>query len=175
MLGTVLALLVPAGGTTPDVADKVVLNNEAVAVVEYTFPPGFCGEEHAAIANEFAYVIHHVLVAVSGRRAVDLHAVRRQIQEPGLADAGARVERHPHAAIDGEAAVRHLDEEQDVGRHRVRRPVRVRAWTQQRHIWLGLGVFLQEFDGVLDLDDGTLPQPPRPEMSEARARRSPRR
>src|SRR3989442_6445264 len=66
----------------------------------------------------------------------------------------------------GTEVLKHLDEEQDVGRHRVRRPVRVRAWTQQRHIWLGLGVFLQEFDGVLDLDDGTLPQPPRPEMSE---------
>ena len=73
MLGTVLALLVPAGGTTQDVADKVVLNNEAVSVVEYTFPPGFCGEEHAVIANEFAYVIEGEFAVVTkgrGQRVV---------------------------------------------------------------------------------------------------------
>src|SRR5439155_11012150 len=59
------------------------------------------------------------------------------------------------------------DEEQDVRRHRVRRRVKVRARTQQRDVWLGLGVFLRELDRVLDLDDGALAKPRRPETVEA--------
>jgi quercetin dioxygenase-like cupin family protein len=33
------------------------LDNERVAVYEYVFPAGFRGEEHAAVADEFAYVL----------------------------------------------------------------------------------------------------------------------
>ena len=82
-------------------------------------------------------------------------------------DRRARVERHPHPAVHGEGGIRHLDEEQDVRRHRVRRRVKVRARTQQRDVWLGLGVFLRELDRVLDLDDGALAKPRRPETVEA--------
>src|SRR5213593_4599155 len=109
---------------------------------------------------------HHLLVRVGRRHAVDVHTVRHQIQDPGLGDGGARVERHPHPAVYGQTRVCHLDEEQDVGRHRVRRRVKVRARTQQRHIWLGLGVLFRELDGVLDLDNGALVQPRRPETVE---------
>jgi quercetin dioxygenase-like cupin family protein len=75
-LGTVaavLALLVPAGGAPHDVAEKLLLNNERVMVFEYTFPPGFRGEEHAAVADEFAYVLEGEFTVVTrgqGRRVV---------------------------------------------------------------------------------------------------------
>ena len=50
-------LLVPAAATTQDVGEKKVLDNDRVAVYEFVFPPGFKGEEHAAVADEFAYVL----------------------------------------------------------------------------------------------------------------------
>jgi quercetin dioxygenase-like cupin family protein len=53
----VLFLLVPASATTQDVGEKKVLDNDRVAVYEFVFPPGFKGEEHVAIADEFAYVL----------------------------------------------------------------------------------------------------------------------
>ena len=40
-----------------DVEERVLLDNEQVSVAEYTFPAGFRGDEHPAIANEFAYVL----------------------------------------------------------------------------------------------------------------------
>jgi quercetin dioxygenase-like cupin family protein len=50
-------ILVPASATTQDVGEKKVLDNDRVAVYEFVFPPGFKGEEHAAAADEFAYVL----------------------------------------------------------------------------------------------------------------------
>jgi quercetin dioxygenase-like cupin family protein len=50
-------ILVPASATTQDVGEKKVLDNDRVAVYEFLFPPGFKGEEHAAVADEFAYVL----------------------------------------------------------------------------------------------------------------------
>ncbi|PYM83341.1 MAG: hypothetical protein DMD84_02925 [Candidatus Rokuibacteriota bacterium] len=50
-------LLVPASATTQDVGEKKVLDNDRVAVYEFVFPPGFKGEEHGAVADEFAYVL----------------------------------------------------------------------------------------------------------------------
>jgi quercetin dioxygenase-like cupin family protein len=50
-------LLVPASATTQDVGEKKVLDNDRVAVYEFVFPPGFKGEQHAAVADEFAYVL----------------------------------------------------------------------------------------------------------------------
>jgi quercetin dioxygenase-like cupin family protein len=55
------------------VAEKPLLENDRVLVVEYTFPAGFRGDEHAAIANEFAYVIDGEFTVVTrgqGRRVV---------------------------------------------------------------------------------------------------------
>jgi quercetin dioxygenase-like cupin family protein len=69
----VMAAMVPAAGPTAEVAEKVVLNNERVAVIEFVFPPGFKGEEHAAIADEFAYVLDGEFTVVTrgqGRRIV---------------------------------------------------------------------------------------------------------
>ena len=73
MAVAVLALLVPTGGAPHDVAEKLLLDNERVMVVEYTFPPGFRGEEHAAVADEFAYVLEGEFTVVTrgqGRRVV---------------------------------------------------------------------------------------------------------
>jgi quercetin dioxygenase-like cupin family protein len=59
-----------ANGT---VTEKPLLENDRVLVVEYTFPAGFRGDEHAAIANEFAYVIEGEFTVVTrgqGRRVV---------------------------------------------------------------------------------------------------------
>jgi quercetin dioxygenase-like cupin family protein len=39
------------------VAERVLLDNARVMMIEYTFPAGFRGEEHAAVADEFAYVL----------------------------------------------------------------------------------------------------------------------
>ena len=40
-----------------EVAEKTLLENEQVLVMEYVFPAGYKGEEHEAPVNEFAYVI----------------------------------------------------------------------------------------------------------------------
>ena len=40
-----------------EVAEKTLLDNEHVLVMEYVFPAGYKGEEHEAPVNEFAYVI----------------------------------------------------------------------------------------------------------------------
>ncbi|MGH7391163.1 MAG: cupin domain-containing protein [Candidatus Rokuibacteriota bacterium] len=69
----VAVVVAPAGGRTADVTERVVLSNERVAVIEYVFPPGFRGEEHAAIADEFAYVIDgefSVVTVGQGKRVV---------------------------------------------------------------------------------------------------------
>jgi quercetin dioxygenase-like cupin family protein len=69
----VVLALIPAGGAPHDVGEKILLNNARVAVIEYTFPPGFRGDEHAAIADEFAYVLDGEFVVVTrgqGRQVV---------------------------------------------------------------------------------------------------------
>lgn len=65
------AHLVTAGGQT--VGEKLLLDNDRVTVYEYTFPPGFRGDEHAAIADEFAYVLDGefgVVTRGKGKRVV---------------------------------------------------------------------------------------------------------
>src|SRR5947207_717051 len=53
-----LALLVPAAATPHEgVGERVLLDNARVTVTEYTFPPGFKGEPHGAVAHELAYVV----------------------------------------------------------------------------------------------------------------------
>ena len=65
-LGVVaLAVVIPAGVRAPigavagaqDVTERALLDNARVTVVEYVFSAGFRGEEHAAIADEFADVL----------------------------------------------------------------------------------------------------------------------
>ena len=51
------AQLVGANGGAQTVGEKLLLDNYQVMVFEFVFPPGFRGDEHAAVANEFAYVL----------------------------------------------------------------------------------------------------------------------
>ncbi len=74
VLAVLAAALLTATGPTPLRADGVterpVLDNDRVTLVEYTFPAGFKGEEHAAFANELAYVLAgEFTVATRGRGA----------------------------------------------------------------------------------------------------------
>jgi quercetin dioxygenase-like cupin family protein len=65
--------LAPASATSDDVGEKKLLDNDRVAVYEFVFPAGFRGEEHAAVADEFAYVMDGeftVLTRGRGRRVV---------------------------------------------------------------------------------------------------------
>jgi quercetin dioxygenase-like cupin family protein len=58
-----IAALHPGAGRFPEVAaadavgEKVLLDNERVMLMEFVFPAGFRGDEHAAVADEFAYVL----------------------------------------------------------------------------------------------------------------------
>lgn len=63
-----LALLVPASATTQDVGETRLLDNDRVAVYEFVFPPGFKGDEHAAVADEFAYVLDGEFTVVTKGR-----------------------------------------------------------------------------------------------------------
>lgn len=68
-----VSLLVPSAGRGADVEERRVLDNERVAVYEYVFPAGFRGEEHAAVADEFAYVLEGEFTVVTrgrGRQVV---------------------------------------------------------------------------------------------------------
>ncbi|MBI2493452.1 MAG: cupin domain-containing protein [Candidatus Rokubacteria bacterium] len=62
-----------AADGSQEVGEKRLLDNERVAVYEFTFPPGFKGEAHAAVADEFAYVLDGefgVLTKGQGKRIV---------------------------------------------------------------------------------------------------------
>ena len=50
-------LLSPAPGPSAPVEERKVLENDKVLVMEFVFPPGFRGEEHEALVDEFAYVL----------------------------------------------------------------------------------------------------------------------
>ena len=67
------AALVPSAGRGADVEERRVLDNERVTIYEYVFPAGFRGEEHAAVADEFAYVLDGEFTVVTrgrGRQVV---------------------------------------------------------------------------------------------------------
>ena len=73
LAGAGVARLVPATAAGQDVEERVLLDNDQVSVAEYTFPPGFKGDEHPAIANEFAYVLDGQFTVVTkgqGKRVV---------------------------------------------------------------------------------------------------------
>jgi len=58
------------------VGERTLLDNDRLLIVEYVFPPGFRGDEHAAVADEFAYVLE-------GEFAVVTHGVGKRIVGPG--------------------------------------------------------------------------------------------
>jgi quercetin dioxygenase-like cupin family protein len=57
--GTVLprGAVESAPAASAPVAAKRILDNERMTMYEYVFPAGFRGDEHAAVADEFAYVL----------------------------------------------------------------------------------------------------------------------
>ena len=82
--------------TAQEVKERQLLDNDRVLVVEYTFPPGFRGEEHAAVANELAYVLEGEFAVITrgqGKRVVrrgeveyaskgTLHSSRNETRKP---------------------------------------------------------------------------------------------
>jgi len=75
--------LVGADGGAQAVGEKLILDNDQVAVFELVFPPGFRGEEHAAVANEFAYVLEGAFTVVTQGRA-------RRVVRPGEIEYAAK-------------------------------------------------------------------------------------
>ena len=71
MMGLVLGIAVMCGaGRLPlaaadAVGEKVLLDNERMTMIEFVFPAGFRGEEHAAVADEFAYVLEGEFAVVT--------------------------------------------------------------------------------------------------------------
>ena len=60
----------PAPLRASGVTERPLLDNDRVTLIEYTFPAGFRGEEHAAFANELAYVLSgEFTVTTRGRGA----------------------------------------------------------------------------------------------------------
>ncbi len=73
MILAVVQVVTAAGGGAQAVGEKLLLDNDRVAVYEFTFPPGFRGDEHSAVANEFAYVLDGEFAVVTkgkGERVV---------------------------------------------------------------------------------------------------------
>ena len=79
----VLVTRFPGGGGTQEVGQRLLLDNAQVTVLEYVFPPGFRGEEHAAIASEFAYV-------VQGEFAVVTRGQGKRVLRPGEVEWAAK-------------------------------------------------------------------------------------
>jgi quercetin dioxygenase-like cupin family protein len=73
-----VALLAGTGGgrmatSAEAVGERLLLDNDTVTAIEYRFPAGFQGDEHAAFANEFAYVLSGEFTVTTkgpGRRVV---------------------------------------------------------------------------------------------------------
>ncbi len=61
-------LFAPGRGTTAQVEEKKLVDNERVLVMEFVFPAGFRGEEHEAPVDEFAYVIEGEFAVVTKGR-----------------------------------------------------------------------------------------------------------
>jgi quercetin dioxygenase-like cupin family protein len=73
VLVVVLVAFSPGGGRSQEVGQRTLLDNAQVTVMEFVFPPGFRGEEHAAVAHEFAYVVEGEFAVVTrgqGKRAL---------------------------------------------------------------------------------------------------------
>jgi len=73
LLGAILvAMMAPAAARAPitvaaaqDVGERTLLDNERLSMIEFVFPAGFRGEEHAAVADEFAYVLEGEFAVVT--------------------------------------------------------------------------------------------------------------
>jgi quercetin dioxygenase-like cupin family protein len=58
-------LAVETASAAGSVGEKVLLDNERVMTIEFVFPGGFRGEEHSAVADEFAYVLEGEFAVVT--------------------------------------------------------------------------------------------------------------
>jgi quercetin dioxygenase-like cupin family protein len=68
-----LFLFAPVRGTTGQVEEKKLVENDRVLVMEFVFPAGFRGEEHEAPVDEFAYVLEGEFAVITkgkGRQRV---------------------------------------------------------------------------------------------------------
>ena len=89
-----IALFVSGGARFPlavaaadAVGEKVLLDNERVTMIELVFPPRFRGEEHAAVADEFAYVLE-------GEFAVVTKGKGKRVLRPGDVEYAAKLTVH---------------------------------------------------------------------------------
>jgi quercetin dioxygenase-like cupin family protein len=55
----------PSAVAADAVAERTLLDNHRLVMLEYVFPAGFKGEEHAAVADEFAYVLEGEFAVVT--------------------------------------------------------------------------------------------------------------
>jgi quercetin dioxygenase-like cupin family protein len=68
-----VAIMVPATARVPiaavavaqEVGERALLDNERLSMIEFVFPAGFKGEQHAAVADEFAYVLEGEFTVVT--------------------------------------------------------------------------------------------------------------
>ena len=73
LLSATARLPTAAVAVAQEVTERALLDNERVAMIEFVFPAGFKGEEHAAVADEFAYVLDGEFAVVTrgkGKRAL---------------------------------------------------------------------------------------------------------
>ena len=89
-----IAVLVPGGerftvavAGADAVGEKVLLDNERVTMIEFVFPPKFKGEEHAAVADELAYVLE-------GEFAVVTKGQGKRVLRPGDVEYAAKFTVH---------------------------------------------------------------------------------
>ena len=94
LLALAIVVLVPGGARFPvavavadAVGEKVLLVNERVTMIELVFPPRFRGEEHAAVADEFAYVLE-------GEFAVVTKGKGKRVLRPGDVEYAAKLTVH---------------------------------------------------------------------------------
>ena len=94
LLALAIVVLVPGGARFPvavavadAVGEKVLLDNERVTMIEFVFPPRFRGEEHAAVADEFAYVLE-------GEFAVVTKGKGKRVLRPGDVEYAAKLTVH---------------------------------------------------------------------------------
>lgn len=58
----------PPASQPTQLTERTRLDNERLMMIEFVFPAGFTGEEHAAVADEFAYVLDGEFVVVTKGR-----------------------------------------------------------------------------------------------------------
>jgi hypothetical protein len=90
---------------------------------------------------------------------MDLEPRGREIDQPDLLDPDSRVERDLDAAVQPQGGVGDLDQQQHVGRLRMRGGVEVLTRAQQDDIGLQLAIFRRELDRILEVHDGPVTEP----------------